>query len=116
MSTESSALQDIETIRSKAALVHAKIPPTPQIEWPLLSRRLQCSLWLKHENYNPTGSFKVRGGLIYVSELLIREPEVKGVVAATRGNFGQSIAYASSQFGLASVVVVPRETALTRIA
>ena len=107
MSTESSALQDIETIRSKATLVHAKIPPTPQIEWPLLSRRLQCSLWLKHENYNPTGSFKVRGGLIYVSELLLREPEVKGVVAATRGNFGQSIAYASSQFGLASVVVVP---------
>jgi threonine dehydratase len=114
MSKENPALQDIETIRSKAALVHAKIPPTPQIEWPLLSHRLQCNLWLKHENYNPTGSFKVRGGLIYVSELLVREPKVKGVVAATRGNFGQSVAYASSQFGLPSVVVVPEGNSLDK--
>ncbi|MFT5208421.1 MAG: threonine dehydratase [Flavobacterium sp.] len=114
MRTENSALQDIDTIRSQAALVHAKIPPTPQIEWPLLSRRLQCSLWLKHENYNPTGSFKVRGGLTYISELLAREATVKGVVAATRGNFGQSIAYASSQFGLPCVVVVPEGNSLDK--
>jgi len=77
------------------------------MEWPLLSKRAGCELWLKHENYNPTGSFKVRGGLTYLSNLLTKEPEVQGVVAATRGNFGQSVAYAASRFGIQSVIVVP---------
>jgi len=98
---------DLDIIRQNANFVHSKMPPSPQMEWPLLSQRAGCELWLKHENYNPTGSFKVRGGLTYLSALLKRAPELKGVIAATRGNFGQSVAYAASDLGIKSVVVVP---------
>jgi threonine dehydratase len=101
------ALPDIELLRSCAEQVHKVINPSAQIPWPLLNERVACDLWLKHENHNPTGSFKVRGGLIYLSRLKTAHPEIKGVVAATRGNFGQSIAFAASRLGLIAVVVVP---------
>lgn len=54
------------------------------------------------------GAFKVRGGLVYMSELKQRSPEITGVMAATRGNHGQSIAFAAASTGLRAVIVVPR--------
>ncbi len=83
------------------------MPPTPQIRWPLLCARAGAEVWVKHENHTPTGAFKVRGGIVYMDHLRRREPAVTGVIAATRGNHGQSVAFAASRAGLRSVIVVP---------
>jgi threonine dehydratase len=90
-----------------ADLVHASLGPTPQISWPLLSARAGTEVWVKHENHLPTGAFKVRGGVIYMARLRKSEPGVAGVIAATRGNHGQSVAFAAARNGLASTIVVP---------
>ena len=94
-------------LESAAELVHRYVPPTPQYCWPLLSRRVGCELWVKHENHTPLGAFKVRGGIVYVSALHAQRAETKGLVAATRGNHGQSLAFAARLLGLKTVVVVP---------
>jgi threonine dehydratase len=94
-------------LEAAAAFVHRTLSPTPQLEWPLLSARAGARVIVKHENHLPTGSFKVRGGLVYVSELREREPGVRGVIAATRGNHGQSVAFASKRLGLPATIVVP---------
>ena len=73
-----------------AELIGRHVPPTPQYNWPLLSQRLGCEVWVKHENHTPAGAFKVRGGLLYVHELLGREPRLPGMISATRGNHGIS--------------------------
>lgn len=90
-----------------AALVRRFVAPTPQYQWPILSQEAGCELWIKHENHTPTGSFKMRGGLVYLDWLRRNHPEASGVVTATRGNHGQSIAFAARQLGLRAVVVVP---------
>lgn len=100
-------LPSLDSLNAAADLVHSVIPPTPQIRWPLLSERTGAEVWVKHENHTPIGAFKVRGGLVYMEELKLREPRVTGVIAATRGNHGQSIAFAAARAGLASVLVVP---------
>ena len=79
----------------------------PQIRWPLLCTRVGTETWVKHENHSPVGAFKVRGGLVYMDSLRRCEPKVTGVIAATRGNHGQSVAFAASRLGLRSVIVVP---------
>ncbi len=94
-------------IESVADMVNAAIPPTPQFTWPLLNVRAGCELWVKHENHTPIGAFKVRGGITYIAKLVQREPSLKGVIVATRGNHGQSIAFAARRFGLPVTVVVP---------
>jgi threonine dehydratase len=100
-------LPSLSALQSAADLVHRVIPPTPQIRWPLLCARTGAEVWVKHENHTPLGAFKVRGGLIYMEELRQREPRVTGVVTATRGNHGQSVAFAAGRVGLRSVVVAP---------
>jgi threonine dehydratase len=90
-----------------ATVVRAVVPPTPQRRWPLLEARAGCEVWVKHENHAPTGAFKVRGGVTYVDALAKRRPPVAGVLAATRGNHGQSVALAAARVGLQAVVVVP---------
>lgn len=90
-----------------AALVHGVMPPTPQYCWPLLSRRLGAELWVKHENHSPIGAFKLRGGLVYLDALRRSGTAPNGVITATRGNHGQSIAYAAARLGLAATIVVP---------
>jgi threonine dehydratase len=95
-------------LESAAGVVHQVIPPTPQIQWPLLSARVGADVWVKHENHTPIGAFKMRGGIVYIDELKRREPKVAGVIAATRGNHGQSVTFAASRAGLRSVIVVPR--------
>jgi threonine dehydratase len=84
------------------------MPPTPQYAWPLLSARLGAETWVKHENHTPTGAFKVRGGLVYLERLKATRPDVQGIVSATRGNHGQSLAYAGRKHGVAVTIVVPR--------
>jgi len=96
-----------ERIEAAAALVHGAIGASPQISWPLLSQRIGAETWVKHENHLPTGAFKVRGGLTYLGRLRHEQPNLRGVIAATRGNHGQSIAFAARQFGLPCVIVVP---------
>ena len=88
-------------------LVRTAMPPTAQYCWPLLSRRLGAELWVKHENHTPIGAFKLRGGLVYLDELRRTQPATRGVITATRGNHGQSIAYAAARLGLAATIVVP---------
>ena len=83
------------------------VPPTPQYLWPLLADDLGAEVWVKHENHTPTGAFKVRGGLVYAERLRAGRPEVKGVVSATRGNHGQSLAFAGRAGGIAVTIVVP---------
>jgi threonine dehydratase len=90
-----------------AALVGAVVPPTPAYRWPLLCERLGLDLTLKHENHTPLGAFKVRGGLTYVDALRRREPGIARLVSATRGNHGQSIAFAAARAGLRATIVVP---------
>src|ERR1041384_1178717 len=100
-------IASLAELEAAAALVHRVMPPTPQYCWPLLSRRLGAELWVKHENHSPTGAFKLRGGLVYLDDLRRREPEIAGVISATTGNHGQSIAYAATRLGLKSTIVVP---------
>ncbi len=83
------------------------MPPTPQYAWPLLKRRTGVDVVLKHENHTPTGAFKVRGGLVYAERLKRERPHVKGVITATRGNHGQSLAFACARTGFACTVVAP---------
>jgi threonine dehydratase len=83
------------------------VAPTPLISWPLLCERTGATVHVKHENHTPVGAFKVRGGIVYVDWLRRTKPEARGIVTATRGNHGQSVAYAASRAGLAATVVVP---------
>ncbi|MGI9152425.1 MAG: threonine dehydratase [Rubrivivax sp.] len=101
------ALPTLADIRSAAAIVHEVMPPTPQYAWPLLTQRLGTEVWVKHENHTPTGAFKVRGGLVYLEGLARREPGCPGIVSATRGNHGQSLALAARRHGLGATIVVP---------
>lgn len=100
-------LPTLPEFESAATLVHRYVAPTPQYAWPLLSQRAGCTVWVKHENHTPVGSFKVRGGLVYLDWLRRAHPDVTGVISATRGNHGQSIAFAAKQFGMRAVLVVP---------
>ena len=83
------------------------MPPTPQYHWPQLTRRLGAQAWVKHENHSPVGAFKIRGGIVYMRRLKERHPDVTGVISATRGNHGQSIAFAAALNGLSATIVVP---------
>ncbi len=99
------SLADLEAAQE---VVYANMAPTPQLCWPLLSARCGCEVWVKHENHTPIGAFKVRGGLVLLGALLDANPEITGVITATRGNHGQSIAYAARRYGIDAVIVVPR--------
>jgi threonine dehydratase len=88
-------------------IVHGAVSATPQYAWPLLREALGAEVWVKHENHTPLGAFKVRGGLVYLQRLVVREPTLKGVISATRGNHGQSVAFAARRHGLRATIVVP---------
>jgi threonine dehydratase len=83
------------------------MPPTPQYRWPLLCERLGTEVWVKHENHTPIGAFKARTAIVYAEELLKRQPGTRGLIAATRGNHGQSVALAAQRKKLECVIVVP---------
>lgn len=95
-------------LEAAARLVHSAIAPTPQYSWPLLNARAGGEVWVKHENHTATGAFKIRGGLVMLDALKKADPRLAGVVSATRGNHGQSLAYAGRRYGVRTVIVVPR--------
>lgn len=95
-------------IEAAARNVYAAMPPTPQYAWPLLAQRAGCTVWVKHENHTPTGAFKVRGGLNLLAAELARDPKFPGVISATRGNHGQSLAFAARRHGVRCTIVVPK--------
>nr|WP_321446271.1 threonine dehydratase [uncultured Cohaesibacter sp.] len=88
-------------------LVYRAMKPTPCYNWPLLGEALGANVWMKHENHTPTGAFKVRGGLVYANRYKARFPEAEGLISATRGNHGQSLAFAARVEGLHASIVVP---------
>ena len=94
-------------LEAAAELVHRTVPPTAQYAWPKLARHAGCEVWVKHENHTPTGAFKVRGGLVYFDRLRHAQPDVPGVVTATRGNHGQSISFAAARAGIPATIYVP---------
>ncbi|MDN3565724.1 threonine dehydratase [Paeniroseomonas aquatica] len=98
---------DLAGLEAAARLIHGVFPGTPQFAWPLLAARTGAEVWVKHENHTPTGAFKLRGGIVYLERLKRERPEVRGVVSATRGNHGQSLAYAGARFEVPVTIVVP---------
>jgi threonine dehydratase len=98
------SLGDIETA---AELVRALVLPTPQHAWPLLAQRTGAEVWVKHENHTAIGAFKIRGGITYMDWLKRAKPKAEGVITATRGNHGQSIALAARRAGLSATILVP---------
>jgi threonine dehydratase len=99
------SLADLE---AAAGLVRTVVPATPQYAWPLLAGRTGAEVWIKHENHTPIGAFKLRGGLVYMDWLKRSGPRVGGIVTATRGNHGQSVALAGRRAGVAVTILVPR--------
>jgi threonine dehydratase len=99
---------DLSALEAAARLVHSVMPPTPQYAWPLLAARVGAEVWVKHENHTPTGAFKLRGGLVYLDRLRRERPGVRGLISATRGNHGQSLAFAGRRAGVPVTIVVPR--------
>lgn len=102
-------LLSLSEIENAAALIAPYVAPTPQYQWPLLSDRCNSEVWVKHENTTPIGSFKIRGGITYMADL-----DTDHVVCATRGNHGQSVAYAARIFGMRATVVVPKNNSTAK--
>jgi threonine dehydratase len=98
------SLDDLERAERQISEV---LQPTPQRRWPLLRERLGTDVIVKHENQQVTGAFKVRGGLVYVDRMKRERSHVAGLVSATRGNHGQSIAFAGQRRGVPVTIFVP---------
>ncbi|MBR0751509.1 threonine dehydratase [Bradyrhizobium jicamae] len=99
---------DLNELERAHRIVGTEVPPTPAHAWPLLAERLGTHVVVKHENHTPIGAFKVRGGLVYLEKLKRERPDVPGIISATRGNHGQSLAFAASRHGVPAVIYVPR--------
>jgi threonine dehydratase len=98
----------LDDIESALPIVRTAVPATPQYAWPQLAARTGAEVFVKHENHTPIGAFKLRGGLVYMDRLRREQPQVEGVVSATRGNHGQSLAFAARRAGITATIVVPR--------
>jgi len=97
----------MDEVRAAGEMIYKFMRPTAQYCWPLLCERVGTEVWLKQENQTSTGSFKARTAVVYVDELMRREPGTRGLIAATRGNHGQSVALAAKRFGLTATILVP---------
>jgi threonine dehydratase len=98
---------DLRELERAHEVVGHAVPPTPAHAWPLLTERLGTSVVVKHENHTPTSAFKVRGGLVYLDRLKRERPTTPGIISATRGNHGQSLAFAASRHGVPVTIYVP---------
>lgn len=107
MTSALTQLPALDALRDAQRIVYARFAPTPQQRWPLLDAHINGRCWVKHENHTPVGAFKVRGGLVYMERLRAEHPGVPGIVSATRGNHGQSLAFAARQHGIPVAIVVP---------
>ena len=99
---------DLGQLERAHEVVKAAMPPTPAHAWALLAQRLGADVVVKHENHTPIGAFKVRGGLVYLDRLKRERPNTPGIISATRGNHGQSLAFAAGRHGVPAVIYVPR--------
>src|SRR5437016_2559009 len=97
-------LADVEAV---LPVVRTAVPATPQYAWPLLKAHCGVEVVVKHENHTPTGAFKVRGGLVYLDRLKRERHGVAGIISATRGNHGQSLAFAADRTAVPATIVVP---------
>jgi threonine dehydratase len=104
---EIDSLPTVEEIESAQSLVYSIMRPTPQIAWPLLCEQLGAEVWVKHENHTPIGAFKARTAVVYAAELFRGGQQIKGLVTATRGNHGQSVALAAQRFDVPAHIVIP---------
>lgn len=98
----------LDDLEAAAAAIRAHVAPTPAYRWPLLAARLGVDVTVKHENHTPVGAFKIRGGLAHLARLKRARPNLPGVISATRGNHGQSLAFAGRVHGVRVTIVVPR--------
>jgi threonine dehydratase len=105
---------DLSELEHAHELVRQAVPPTPAHAWPLLCERLGASVTVKHENHTPIGAFKVRGGLTYVDRLKRERANTPGLISATRGNHGQSLAFAGRRYGLPVTIYVPRDNSVEK--
>lgn len=96
----------LDDVRAAREHVYAAMAASPLLRHPLLAERLGADVFVKHENHNPTGAFKVRGGLNLIARLGA-EDRARGVISATTGNHGQSIAFAAGRAGVPCRLVVP---------
>jgi threonine dehydratase len=99
---------DRAALDAAAEVVYRVMAPTPLYAWPKLARRAGCTVFVKHEDQTPTGAFKVRGGIVFMDRLRREQPQVSGVVSATRGNHGQSLSFAAQRAGLQATIYVPQ--------
>lgn len=107
-------LPTLADIEAAAQVVYLDFQATPQYRWGLLSERLGADCWLKHENHTPVGAFKIRGGLTYFDQLKRRGEMPPVVICATRGNHGQSVAWAARAHGVPCSIVVPHGNSLEK--
>ncbi|MBT8418445.1 MAG: threonine dehydratase [Silicimonas sp.] len=97
-----------DELQAASEVVSRRMPATAQYAWPQLAARLGCTVWVKHENHTPTGSFKIRGAITFIDWLKRTRPECPGIITATRGNHGQGQAREARAAGMRAVVYVPR--------
>jgi threonine dehydratase len=111
---DATPLPTIEEIKEAQRLVYAVMPPTPQFVWPLLCGRLETEVWVKHENHTLTGSFKARTAIVYTAKFFRELKSLSGLITATRGNHGQSVALAANRFNVPAHIVVPHGNSVER--
>jgi threonine dehydratase len=102
------AAPDLAEVLAARQRIAPYLRPTPLHRYPALDTVAGTEVWVKHENYQPVGAFKVRGGLNLISQLSAGERE-RGVISASTGNHGQSIAYAARVFGVRAIICVPEQ-------
>jgi threonine dehydratase len=100
------ALPTFQDVLKAKRVIGQYLRPTPLYHYPALDQLLNCQVWVKHENHQPVGAFKVRGGINLVSQLSDDERR-QGVIAASTGNHGQSVAYAARLFGVRAIIGMP---------
>lgn len=104
----------MENFEKAYEVISAILPPTPLIKNELLSKKYNANIFLKLENLQPVGSFKLRGALYKISTLS-EEERSKGVVAVSAGNHAQGVAWSASRFGIESTIIMPKGSPLTKI-
>ena len=107
-------LPTLQEIAEAQKFVYELMLPTPQISWPLLNQKLEARVWIKHENHTPIGAFKARSAVYYAAQLFRSEKGIKGIITATRGNHGQSVALAGQRFNVPVTIVVPQGNSIEK--
>ena len=101
----------LEELEDVFPVVRRVVPETPSFAWPLLQQRTGVEVLVKHENHTPIGAFKARSSIVFIQKYIEAHGTPRGVVSATRGNHGQSMALAARLLGLPSKIVVPEGNA-----